>query len=104
MGFNDHSDGREKRRDAKRQRLQQQREEVVVGSIEAQALFHALDSVLRVGGAIRIGRTRDAGAWAIGVYGDGDAPYTEYVQASEDINKYFYSLGEFFQQVGQKPR
>lgn len=99
MGFNDHSDSREKRRNDKRQRIQQQREEVVVGSIEAQSLFHALDCVLRQGGAIRIGRTRDGGAWAIGIYGDGDKPYTEYVQGSEDINKYLDNLAEFFDQA-----
>lgn len=84
--------------------MAQSREEVVVGSIDAQALLYALDSVLREGGAIRIGRTRDKGAWAIGVYGDGAEPYTEYVQGSEDINRYFNDLGGFFEQTGEKPR
>lgn len=97
MGSFDHQDNRAKRRSDKRQRIAQQREEVVVGSIEPQALFHALDCVLREGGALRIGRTRDAGAWALGIYGDGEKPYTEYVQASEDINKYFHELADFFE-------
>lgn len=96
MGQFDHQDGRGKRRNDKRKRIQQAREEVVVGSIEAVALLHALDCILRQGGALRIGRTRDSGAWAIGVYGDGDQPYTEYVQATEDINRYFHELAEFF--------
>lgn len=102
MGAYDHQEGRGKRRDDKRQRLSKQREEVVVGSIEPQALLYALDAVLREGGCLRIGRTRDGGAWAIGVYGDGAQPYTEYVQASEDINRYFNDLAGFFEQMGGK--
>lgn len=99
MGFNDHADQREKRRDSKRQRIQAQREEVTVGDIDPTALLHALDCVLRTGGALRVGRTRDGGAWAMGIYGDGDKPYTEYVQQSEDINKYLHNLAEFFEQT-----
>jgi hypothetical protein len=97
MGRYQDTDGRDKRRDAKRKRELPQRAEVVVGSIEPQAIFHALDAVLSVGGALRIGRTRDGGAWAIGVYGDGSEPYTEYVQESEDINRYFHDLAGFFE-------
>lgn len=102
MGFNDHEDSRAQRRNKKRQRIQAARTEVTVGDIEGNALLHALDCVLRGGGAVRIGRTRDGGAWAIGVYGDGDQPYTEYIQGSEDINKYLWELGEFFDQTGGK--
>lgn len=40
----------------------------------------------RHGGAIRLGYTRDGGAYAIGIYGDGD-PFTEYVPPSDDINE-----------------
>lgn len=36
------------------------------------------------GGALRIGRTRDGGAWAFGVY-MGDDYATEYVRPSEDF-------------------
>lgn len=39
------------------------------------------------GGALRLGYTRDGGAYAIGIYGDGD-PFTEYVPPHEDINEY----------------
>lgn len=102
MGLNDHkNDRRDERREAKRQRVVQQREEVVVSSIEAQALFNAIDCVTRAGGAIRIGRTRDGGAWAFGIYGDGEKPYTEYVQASEDVNAYLYNLAGFFETGGK---
>lgn len=104
MGFNDHKDNREERRNAKRRRVVQQRDEVVVGSIEPRSLFHAIDAALREGGAIRIGRTRDGGAWAIGIYGDGEKPYTEYVQASEDINAYFDNLAGFFENGVPEPR
>lgn len=45
------------------------------------------------GGAIRLGYTRDGGAYAIGIYGDGE-PFTEYVKPSEDINDYLRGLYE----------
>jgi len=37
------------------------------------------------GGALRFGKTSDGGAYAIGVYGDGE-PYTVYIEPGEDIN------------------
>jgi len=39
------------------------------------------------GGAVRFGYSRDGGAYAIGIYGDGD-PYTEYCKPSEDLNEF----------------
>jgi len=104
VGSYDHGDSRQSRREAKRQRVVQQRQEVVVGSIDGPTLLWAIDAVLRDGGALRIGRTRDGGAWAFGVYGDGEKPYTEYVQASEDVNEYLKDLAGFFEQTGGKSR
>jgi len=43
------------------------------------------------GGAIRFGYTRDGGAYAIGILGDGD-PYTEYLRPSDDVLGYFEQM------------
>jgi len=53
----------------------------------------AIAQVAARGGAVRLGYTSDGGAYAIGIYGDGD-PYTEYVKPSEDINEFFRELRE----------
>jgi hypothetical protein len=45
------------------------------------------------GGAIRFGYTSDGGAYAIGIYGDGE-PYTDYVKPAEDINEYLKDLAD----------
>lgn len=44
------------------------------------------------GGALRFGYTSDGGAYAVGVYGDGDKPYTDYIRPHEDIDDYLRSL------------
>lgn len=49
-----------------------------------------------IGGAIQFGYTRDFGAFAIRILGDGE-PYTEYVRPSEDINVYLQSLSLDFE-------
>lgn len=41
-------------------------------------------SLAEAGFAVRIGKSRDGGSYAIGIYGDGD-PYTEYARPSDDI-------------------
>jgi hypothetical protein len=48
-------------------------------------VFRALaEGLVEVGGAIRLGATRDGGAWALGIY-VGDDYATEYVRPSEDF-------------------
>lgn len=60
---------------------------------DAQMLLYAVAAIAARGGALRLGYTRDGGAYAIGVYGDGD-PFTEYVRPSEDINVYLRGIIE----------
>lgn len=50
-------------------------------------LCGAVTAISTLGGAIRLGYTRDGGAYAIGIYGDGEYR-TEYVRPDEDINDY----------------
>lgn len=52
--------------------------------------------ITRAGGAIRFGYTADGGAYAIGVYGDGEKPYTEYVRPSEDLKAVLSDLRAAF--------
>jgi len=73
------------------------------GNVE-QATFKDVDPVRLLacvvamsehGAAIRLGLTRDGGAFNIGIY-DGDDSTTEYVRPSEDINLYLQGLAEDF--------
>jgi ribonuclease BN (tRNA processing enzyme) len=50
-------------------------------------ISHAIHSVTQHGFAIRFGYTKDGGAFAIGILGDGE-PFTEFVRATEDIDLY----------------
>lgn len=65
---------------------------------DAQRLKDAVVAVASAGCAIRFGYTRDRGAFAIGVVGDGD-PYTEYVRPSENIDLYLVGLFEDYKKV-----
>jgi hypothetical protein len=46
--------------------------------------------MVAVGGAVRVGATRDGGAWALGIY-QGDDYATEYIRPAEDFTT---ALGE----------
>jgi len=90
----------EERRDRKKSRRFQR-----AGSDAARADWARVDMaqlqetiayVTRAGGAIRFGYTADGGAYAIGVYGDGSAPYTEYVRPGEDIERVLADIGSAF--------
>lgn len=91
---------KENRRDAQRAERRRERitnaPKVSMTDIDTAVLIEALAWVVQAGGALRIGTTRDGGAWAFGIYGDGPTPYTEYVRPDEDVNGYLIKLGEFF--------
>lgn len=56
-------------------------------------LAKAIAAVAKTGAAIRLGYTRDGGAYAIGYY-DGDDKHTEYVRPGEDMNEYLKEVIE----------
>lgn len=58
---------------------------------DGEWLTFVLSNLAQQGMALRLGYTRDGGAYAIGIYGDGE-PFTEYVRPSEDITEYIKSL------------
>lgn len=85
---------RDNRRSARRE-AQASRPQFDLFVIDCEGLLKCLEQVALCDGALRIGLSRDKGALAIGVYGDGE-PYTDYVGAGEDVNEYFRKLGEYF--------
>lgn len=53
--------------------------------VDAGNLMDTIGTVAACGGALRLGYTRDGGAYAVGVYGDGE-PYTLYFGPHDDID------------------
>jgi hypothetical protein len=51
-----------------------------------------------VGGALRLGYSRDGGAYAVGVYGDGD-PYTLYHPPEDDIDSLLAKIENAFSEI-----
>lgn len=52
---------------------------------DAVLLRSVISTVTKDDGAVRFGYSRDGGAFAIGIYGDGET-FTEYLGAKEDVN------------------
>lgn len=67
--------------------------------IDAGRVMRAVEIITRNGGAIRLGKTRDGGAFAIGVYGDADEPYTDYLRPTDNILQYLEDLAESMSQI-----
>lgn len=65
-------------------------------TLDGIQLLEAIQAITAAGGAIRLGLTTDGGAYAIGIYGDGPTPYTEYLRPSDDLNDFFASLAKSF--------
>lgn len=65
-------------------------------SVDADLLSRAIAAVASHGFAIRFGYTRDFGAYAIGILGDGE-PFTEYIRPTEDIDVYIAGLASDYE-------
>lgn len=65
---------------------------------DAATIQRAIERAAIVGGALRFGYSRDGGAYAIGIYGDGE-PYTEFVRPSEDIDGVLVDIIEMFESI-----
>jgi len=61
------------------------------GNADPAILTATISRIAFTGGAIRFGYTADGGAYAIGIYGDGE-PFTEYVPPSDDVDAYLQGL------------
>lgn len=64
-------------------------------TVDAEKIRTAICCAASVQGALRFGYTSDGGAYAIGIYGDGD-PYTEYCRPGEDIEALMDDVIELF--------
>lgn len=65
----------------------------------AELLVRAVCAASITGGALRFGYSRDGGAYAIGVYGDGE-PYTDFVSSAENIDDTLVYYLELFNDLG----
>lgn len=61
------------------------------GSVDAKILVRAIEVASRKGGALRLGYTRDGGAYAVGVYA-GSNYFTDYIRPTEDVDQYLTDL------------
>lgn len=63
------------------------------GDVNGENLTNAVAWTAACGGALRLGYTRDGGAYAIGIYIDGESE-TEYVRPDEDIDQWLLDLAD----------
>jgi len=64
--------------------------------IDPSSLHRVLCAITSRGCAVQFGYTRDGGAYAIRVVGDGD-PYTEFIKPTEDVLLALTGLAEDFE-------
>lgn len=67
--------------------------------LNAERLMRSVAIIAKNGGAVRFGHTRDGGAYAIGIYGDGSEPYTDYLRPTDDVIEYLESIAQSFVQL-----
>lgn len=65
-------------------------------TVDSEKIKAAIAAASSNGGALRFGYTRDGGAYALGILGDGD-PYTIYCGSSDDIHKTLDEIRETFE-------
>lgn len=64
-------------------------------SVDATLVVQAIAASSARGGALRFGYTRDGGAYALGVLGDGE-PYTLYAGSNDDITSTLQEVVDTF--------
>lgn len=72
-------------------------------SANGATLIRAIIAAANCQGALRFGYSRDGGAYAIGVYGDGE-PYTDFVAPTEDINETLEYYVNLFEDIADTPQ
>lgn len=68
------------------------------GTVNSDLLRDAIAKASITGGAIRFGYSRDGGAFAVGIYGDGE-PYTVFVKPSEDVDITLRDIIDLFEGI-----
>jgi hypothetical protein len=74
------------------------------GHVDAELIRAVIVAAGMAGGAVRFGYTSDGGAYALGIYGDGEKPYTEYVSPNDDIEGVLRSLETVFLDIEAESR
>ena len=95
MGVYDH-ESKKKRSPAVRKTFQREQQKFDTTTIFTESFRDAIELALNEGGAIRLGLTRDGGALAVGIYGLGNEPSTEYLRPSDDLEQFWHDLYESF--------
>jgi hypothetical protein len=62
----------------------------------AELLWLVVKNITESGGAVRFGLTRDGGAYAVGIYDNGEHE-TEYLKPSDDLRAYLEELAAAFE-------
>lgn len=98
MGVNDRAfdkkqDQKNAAKDKRKWQGTQQRGNAVAdwASVPGELLLNAVAALAASGGAMRLGYTRDGGAYAVGIYGDGE-PFTEYRGPGEEIEQFLQEV------------
>ena len=82
----------EKRNGQRARRYQRSRGPYDYAVQDGTRVLELVELLTQMGIAIRLGKSRDMGAAAIGVYGDGDAPYTDFLTPGESLVEYLDDL------------
>jgi hypothetical protein len=72
-------------------------------SCDHRVLLRLLDDAIGAGGCVRLGATRDGGAWSIGVY-CGDEYFTQYVREEGQLDGTLEDLSLYFTDAGNRLR
>lgn len=65
-------------------------------TVDAEIIRSAIVASSMAGGALRFGYSSDGGAYALGIYGDSDKPYTEFIRPSENVDGILRDLESMF--------
>jgi hypothetical protein len=60
--------------------------------VSGELLRALVGTMTKDGKAIRLGYSRDGGAYAIGIYGDAETPYTVYCGVNDDIDSFLADI------------
>lgn len=72
--------------------------------VKPENLVDLIAAAADAGGAVRFGMTSDGGALALGVYGDGDDPYTVYASSAEGMDEHIFGLQTVFEAMAAEKR
>ena len=65
-------------------------------TVDGALVVKAVAAIARGGGALRLGYTRDGGAYAVGIYGDG-SPFTEYISPTDSMDEWLKGVIEDYE-------